>query len=149
MDEFKGQPRLPKFAVPKRYDVRLRPDLVACEFSGTVSVDVDVVSDTRFLVLNTADLSVVPGSVSFSGKNSSEVSSWYSGFSLCLFARAWVGIAGKWFFFFFFVVEFFFSIKGWIFFGEAYFCSDFRLFCSTLDWCEMLVVRLEWVQISN
>ncbi|OMO83998.1 hypothetical protein CCACVL1_11047, partial [Corchorus capsularis] len=29
MEQFKGQPRLPKFAVPKRYDIRLKPDLPA------------------------------------------------------------------------------------------------------------------------
>ncbi|EXB57658.1 Puromycin-sensitive aminopeptidase [Morus notabilis] len=73
MEQFKGQPRLPKFAVPKRYDIRLKPDLISCKFAGTVAVDVDVVADTLFIVLNAADLSVDSASVSFTDRNSSEV----------------------------------------------------------------------------
>lgn len=65
MEQFKGQPRLPKFAVPKRYDIRLKPDLTTCKFDGSVAIDVDVVSDTKFIVLNAADLSINSGSVSF------------------------------------------------------------------------------------
>ncbi|GFQ02617.1 aminopeptidase m1 [Phtheirospermum japonicum] len=63
--QFKGQPRLPKFAVPKRYDLKLKPDLIACKFSGAVQISVDVVSNTKFLVLNAAELSVNPKSVTF------------------------------------------------------------------------------------
>ncbi|KAK8477338.1 hypothetical protein V6N13_081446 [Hibiscus sabdariffa] len=73
MEEFKKQPRLPKFALPKRYDLRLKPDLSACKFAGSVSIDVDVVADTRFIVLNAAELSINSGSVSFSPRNSSKV----------------------------------------------------------------------------
>ncbi|OAY26889.1 aminopeptidase M1 isoform X1 [Manihot esculenta] len=65
MDQFKGQPRLPKFSVPKRYDVRLKPDLSACTFAGSVSIDLDIVADTKFIVLNAADLSVKSDSVCF------------------------------------------------------------------------------------
>lgn len=65
MDQFKGQARLPKFAAPKRYDIRLKPDLSACTFAGTVSIDLDIVTATKFIVLNAADLSVKSGSVSF------------------------------------------------------------------------------------
>lgn len=54
--QFRGQPRLPKFASPKRYDLWLKPDLDACKFSGSVDIDVDVISDTKFLVLNAAEL---------------------------------------------------------------------------------------------
>ncbi|CAF2068169.1 unnamed protein product [Brassica napus] len=72
MDQFKGQPRLPKFAVPKRYDLRLTPDLVACTFTGTVAIDLDVVADTRFIVLNAADLAFNDASVSFTPHNSSQ-----------------------------------------------------------------------------
>ncbi|CAF2240874.1 unnamed protein product [Brassica napus] len=72
MDKFKGQPRLPKFAVPKRYDLRLIPDLIACTFTGTVSIDVDIVADTRFIVLNAADISVNDDSVSFTPLTSSK-----------------------------------------------------------------------------
>ncbi|KAL2896979.1 Aminopeptidase M1 [Bienertia sinuspersici] len=70
--DFKGKPRLPKFASPKRYDVRLKPDLISCKFNGFVSIDVDVVSNTKFLVLNAADLNVDPSSVSFTPKSTSQ-----------------------------------------------------------------------------
>ncbi|KAI6679921.1 hypothetical protein NL676_033802 [Syzygium grande] len=73
MEQFKGQPRLPKFASPKRYDVRLRPDLAACKFAGSVAVDLDIVGETKFIVLNAADLSIRDGTVSFTSKASSEV----------------------------------------------------------------------------
>lgn len=63
--QFRGQPRLPKFAIPKRYDLKLKPDLSACKFSGIVQISVDVVSDTKFLVLNAAELSVNPKSAIF------------------------------------------------------------------------------------
>lgn len=64
-DQFKGQSRLPKFAVPKRYDIKLKPDLLSCKFSGQVSIAVDVVSPTKFLVLNAANLDVDSHSLSF------------------------------------------------------------------------------------
>ncbi|CAA0838041.1 Aminopeptidase M1 [Striga hermonthica] len=67
--QFKGQPRLPKFAVPKRYDLKLKPDLTACKFSGAVQISVDVVSDTKFLVLNAAELAVDPKSVTFTSSD--------------------------------------------------------------------------------
>ncbi|PKI72074.1 hypothetical protein CRG98_007531, partial [Punica granatum] len=73
MEQFKGQPRLPKFAVPKRYDIRLKPDLAACKFAGSVAIDLDVVSETKFIVLNAAELSVTGAAVSFTPKASSQV----------------------------------------------------------------------------
>jgi len=73
-EEFKKKPRLPKFASPKRYDIRLKPDLVACKFDGAVSIDVDVVSPTKHLVLNAADLTVDSASVSFKPRSDSQVS---------------------------------------------------------------------------
>ncbi|KAJ1423415.1 Peptidase M1, membrane alanine aminopeptidase, N-terminal [Sesbania bispinosa] len=73
MDQFKGQPRLPKFAVPKRYDIRLKPDLVACRFAGSVTVNVDIVAATSFIVLNAAELSVSSDAVSFTNRDSSKV----------------------------------------------------------------------------
>ncbi|ONI33136.1 hypothetical protein PRUPE_1G407900 [Prunus persica] len=73
MEQFKGQPRLPKFAVPKRYELRLKPDLTTCKFSGSVSVELDIVADTQFIVLNAAELSVDAGSVSFTHGDSSKV----------------------------------------------------------------------------
>ncbi|KAK6248932.1 hypothetical protein QUC31_020497 [Theobroma cacao] len=70
---FQRQPRLPKFAVPKRYHIHLTPDLSACKFGGSVSIHLDILADTRFIVLNAAQLSINPGSVSFSPQNSSKV----------------------------------------------------------------------------
>ncbi|KAG6389346.1 hypothetical protein SASPL_150814 [Salvia splendens] len=67
--QFRGQPRLPKFAIPKRYDLKLNPDLAACKFTGAVQISVDVVSDTKFLVLNAAELSVSSNSVKFASAN--------------------------------------------------------------------------------
>lgn len=68
-DQFKGQPRLPKFAVPKRYDLRLKPDLVTCKFAGAIDISLDVVSDTKFIVLNAAEVSVDLKSVHFKSSN--------------------------------------------------------------------------------
>ncbi|BAT78001.1 hypothetical protein LR48_Vigan04g234000 [Vigna angularis] len=73
MDQFKGQPRLPKFAVPKRYDIRLKPDLVSHRFAGSVSVNLDIIAPTSFIVLNAAELSVTADSVSFTIGDSSTV----------------------------------------------------------------------------
>ncbi|GLT85576.1 hypothetical protein SLE2022_037630 [Rubroshorea leprosula] len=73
MEQFKGQPRLPKFTVPKRYDIRLKPDLSTCKFGGSVAIDLDIVDDTRFIVLNAVELSIVNASVSFSPRRSSKV----------------------------------------------------------------------------
>uniref|UniRef100_A0A7N0VB99 Aminopeptidase n=1 Tax=Kalanchoe fedtschenkoi TaxID=63787 RepID=A0A7N0VB99_KALFE len=70
-EQFRGHLRLPNFAVPRRYDLRLKPDLVALNFSGTVKIDVHVVAETSFLVLNAADLNITAGSVRF--RNSHEV----------------------------------------------------------------------------
>uniref|UniRef100_A0A5B7A6K2 Aminopeptidase n=1 Tax=Davidia involucrata TaxID=16924 RepID=A0A5B7A6K2_DAVIN len=71
--QFKGQPRLPKFAVPKRYDIKLRPDLITCKFTGNVDISVDVVADTKFIVLNAAELAVDRNSVRFNAQNGSKV----------------------------------------------------------------------------
>lgn len=71
--DFKGQPRLPTFVVPKRYDIQLKPDLAACKFVGNVSIVVNIVADTRFIVLNAAQLYINSDSVSFSDPNSYKV----------------------------------------------------------------------------
>lgn len=68
--QFRGQARLPKFAVPKSYDIKLKPDLNDCKFSGTVEIAVDVVGDTKFLVLNAAELDVDSKSVKFRTQDS-------------------------------------------------------------------------------
>lgn len=68
-DQFKGQPRLPKFVIPKRYDLRLTPDLITCKFAGAVQISLDVVTPTKFIVLNAAELSVDPKAVHFKSSN--------------------------------------------------------------------------------
>jgi len=73
MDQFKGQPRLPKFAVPKRYDINLKPDLVEHRFLGSVAVNLDIVAATSFIVLNAAELFVATDAVSFTIGDSSTV----------------------------------------------------------------------------
>ena len=73
MDQFKGQPRLPKFAVPKRYDIRLKTDLVACRFTGSIAIDTDVIAATSYIVLNAAELSINSDAVSFTNRDSSKV----------------------------------------------------------------------------
>ncbi|ONK59336.1 uncharacterized protein A4U43_C08F5390 [Asparagus officinalis] len=72
IDQFKGQSRLPKFATPRRYDLKLKPDLSTCKFTGTLDITVDVVADTRFLVLNAADLTVDNDSICFRVPESSK-----------------------------------------------------------------------------
>jgi hypothetical protein len=70
---FKGLPRLPKFAVPRRYDLELRPDLNACKFDGKLAVTLDVLQDTKYLVLNAADLVIANSSVCLRSTASSKV----------------------------------------------------------------------------
>eukprot|EP00268_Persea_americana_P036936 TRINITY_DN364_c0_g1_i3.p1 TRINITY_DN364_c0_g1~~TRINITY_DN364_c0_g1_i3.p1 ORF type:complete len:895 (+),score=152.53 TRINITY_DN364_c0_g1_i3:409-3093(+) len=72
IDKFKGQPRLPKFAAPKRYDLKLKPDLSSCKFTGFVQIDLQIVSETRFIVLNAADLSFENSSICFTDRESTK-----------------------------------------------------------------------------
>ncbi|EES04750.1 hypothetical protein BDA96_04G100900 [Sorghum bicolor] len=72
-EQFRGQARLPHFATPRRYDLRLTPDLAACAFAGSVSVSLGVTAPTRFLVLNAAELDVAPAGVSFAPQGSDQV----------------------------------------------------------------------------
>ena len=50
--------RLPGHVRPSRYDVRLRPSLSEATFTGSVTIAVDVASDTELVVLNAAELTV-------------------------------------------------------------------------------------------
>lgn len=58
IEQFKGQTRLPEFAVPKRYELTIKLDLSACTFSGCVAIDASINKSTRFLVLNALELVV-------------------------------------------------------------------------------------------
>lgn len=72
IEQFKGQERLPKFAVPSRYDIHLRLDLSTCTFSGTVKVDLAITEKTSLIVLNVKELHVHEALFTFS---TNEVSS--------------------------------------------------------------------------
>ncbi|CAM8898967.1 unnamed protein product [Rhodiola kirilowii] len=61
--------RLPKFAVPKHYSMRLQPDLVNLKFSGSVEIQVEIVQNTDRLILNAVGLDVPNSSIYFHGKN--------------------------------------------------------------------------------
>ncbi len=50
--------RLPRTVLPRRYELRLAPDLDAATFAGTVAVTVDVVEPTAEVVLNAIELEV-------------------------------------------------------------------------------------------
>ncbi|KAF8011554.1 hypothetical protein BT93_J1990 [Corymbia citriodora subsp. variegata] len=58
IDQFKGQARLPRLAAPRRYDLHLKLDLVACSFTGVVRVGLAVAEATKFLVLNALELAI-------------------------------------------------------------------------------------------
>uniref|UniRef100_A0A7N0RE91 Aminopeptidase n=1 Tax=Kalanchoe fedtschenkoi TaxID=63787 RepID=A0A7N0RE91_KALFE len=59
------QLRLPKFAVPKHYSIRLQPDLVHLKFNGSVEIQVEIVENTTRLILNAAVLDIAKSSISF------------------------------------------------------------------------------------
>ncbi|XP_057851745.1 aminopeptidase M1 [Cryptomeria japonica] len=73
MEQFKGLPRLPTTAVPRRYELELRPDLDACKFDGKLTITLDVVEETKYLVLNSADLVIKDKSVWLRGKDTTKV----------------------------------------------------------------------------
>ncbi|XP_050285447.1 aminopeptidase M1-like isoform X5 [Quercus robur] len=58
VEQFKGQTRLPKLAIPTSYDLCLKLDLIACTFSGTVQVNLNILEHTKYLVLNALELDV-------------------------------------------------------------------------------------------
>ncbi|KAL6134681.1 hypothetical protein ACLB2K_066909 [Fragaria x ananassa] len=58
IEQFKGQAKLPSFAIPKHYDLHLKLDLSACTFSGTVQINLSIVEETKYLVLNALELDV-------------------------------------------------------------------------------------------
>jgi puromycin-sensitive aminopeptidase len=50
--------RLPRTVLPRRYDLRLVPDLDGATFEGTVAIEVDVVEPVAEVVLNAIELEV-------------------------------------------------------------------------------------------
>lgn len=53
--------RLPRTVVPRRYELRLEPDLEAFTFAGTASVDVDILEPVGEIILNAVDLEITGG----------------------------------------------------------------------------------------
>ncbi len=47
--------RLPRNVVPTHYDITLKSDLEALQFSGTATIDLDVLEDTDSIVFNAAE----------------------------------------------------------------------------------------------
>ncbi|XP_058757749.1 aminopeptidase M1-like [Vicia villosa] len=73
MDEFKGQTRLSNFVVPKRYDIKLKSDLIECRFYGSVVFNLDIITATHFIVLNAAELTIGNDAISFTNCHFSKV----------------------------------------------------------------------------
>lgn len=63
------QLRLPKFAVPKHYSLRLQPDLAHLKFNGSVEIEVEIIEKTKMLILNIAALDIQSSSIYFRDKN--------------------------------------------------------------------------------
>src|SRR4051812_14347678 len=55
--------RLPRAAIPTRYDLTLTPDLDAASFTGQVDVELTIAEPIRELVCNAADLAIDAGHV--------------------------------------------------------------------------------------
>ena len=51
-------PRLPEQVVPKHYAIELAPDLDTATFSGSVTIDIDIVEATDTIVCNAAELEI-------------------------------------------------------------------------------------------
>ena len=51
-------PRLPEQVVPKHYAIELAPDLDTATFSGSVTIDIDIVEATDTIVCNAAELDI-------------------------------------------------------------------------------------------
>jgi len=50
--------RLPRTAVPRRYDLTLEPDLASATFGGTCSIALDILEPSNVLVCNALDLDI-------------------------------------------------------------------------------------------
>lgn len=58
MDGKKAFERLPKYVVPKHYDITLKPDLIKFRFDGEETVNVEVRKPTSKIILNAFELSI-------------------------------------------------------------------------------------------
>lgn len=71
---FQGKIRLPISVTPSRYDLELTPKLDICKFDGKMTVTVNIVEETKHIVLNAADLSITDKTVWLRSKTSRQVS---------------------------------------------------------------------------
>lgn len=55
---FKGREVLPANVKPSHYDLVLEPDLEAFKYTGSVTIDLDVLEDSTSIALNTIDIEV-------------------------------------------------------------------------------------------
>src|SRR5258708_39639513 len=60
--------RLPKNVIPKRYEIRLTPDLKAFTFQGEVAIAIVVNEPTDDVVLNALELEIDSVAAEFAGK---------------------------------------------------------------------------------
>lgn len=74
---FQGKVRLPISVKPSRYDLELTPKLETCKFDGQVTVTVNIVEETKYIVLNAADLTITDKSVWLRSKTTHQVRSEY------------------------------------------------------------------------
>jgi puromycin-sensitive aminopeptidase len=61
--------RLPEFAQPVAYDIRLAPDMTTFKCPGTVVIDLDVKSATSYILLNARDLEIESAEISQGGES--------------------------------------------------------------------------------
>ena len=50
--------RLPRFARPTRYDLRLEPDLTTLSFTGEEAVTLEIIEPTAEIVMNAVELKI-------------------------------------------------------------------------------------------
>src|SRR5687767_16038879 len=60
--------RLPRTVVPRRYDLRLDPDLLTLTFTGEAAIAVTVTEPVREIVLNAAELAITEVRVAAGGR---------------------------------------------------------------------------------
>lgn len=70
---FQGKIRLPTSVTPSRYDLELTPKLDICKFDGKMTVSLRIVEDTKYIVLNAADLTITDKSVWLRSNTSRQV----------------------------------------------------------------------------
>ena len=68
MDIAAGREVLPKNVKPLHYDLTLEPNFETFKYDGTVSIELDVVEDTKSISLNTLELDIQETTITVGGK---------------------------------------------------------------------------------